>query len=198
MEGVWFKRFKRKHSSYAFLQGHVSEQSSQLHGGIKKNSEHLTVFWKKKKNHAKRAFDQEILIDLWCPVPELHLWHQGYSSVSSERCSWPDQLLLPSRLMGFAALVCRSRENRMIICRFPESVLDSSLSLSHEETFQGTQCKNSWMAVHSLWHIHLFRDVGASPVWKGQGQPLFLLMGWRLFACARNKLSYSVEDDSLY
>lgn len=97
-----------------------------------------SILKRKKKNHAKRASDREIRTDLWLLAPELHLWHQGYDSVSSSPCRW---WRLP--------IVCRPRKNKMIICRFPESLLESSLSLSYQETLQDT--RHSRMSLQGLW-----------------------------------------------
>lgn len=64
----------------------------------------------------------------------------------------------------------------MIISRFPESLLDFSLSLSHKETFQGT--KHNWigMPVRSLCHISS-GVVGMSLVWRGQVSPCCFCLG---------------------
>ena len=132
-------------------------------------------------------------------MPELHLWHQSYSSVSASPCGWSRQLLVALRAWCSLLQVCADLrkprwlfadlQNLFLIFHFP--FFTRKLSGVHSTMGSERQCVLFGVAPQGLWELRPCGGVG--------GQPrLFLVLGWWLPAWARNTVSHSIKDGFMH
>lgn len=127
-------------------------------------------------------------------MPELHLWHRGYSTVSSSPCNWSHRLL--AALMASCSLLqlfVDFRKTRWLLEAFQTLYwILHFQERTHRTTGPEWQCVYFDTSLLGSWDLHQCQ-------WRGQGQPvLFLLVGWKLPAHARNKVSHSIKHGFLY